>query len=161
MFNRAVELILSFEGGYIDHKNDPGGETNYGISKKAYPNEDIKNLTKERAAALYKLHYWDTIQGDALPHGLNLLVFDTAVNHGVYKAVTLLQKALNIKADGIIGPATLTALQGAPVSSLIQQIAMSRLLEYQAKNWEHFGKGWSNRLLLVSLMSAFYCKSGI
>lgn len=157
MFEDALKLVLSFEGGYSNNPKDPGGETNYGISKKSYPNLDIKNITVDQAKEIYRKDYWDKIKGDELPPGLSVIMLDTAVNHGVHKSIVLLQKALGIKADGIIGPQTKAAIRGQDVSLIIYNLSMFRLDEYQARNWEHFGKGWSRRLLSVSMLSVnFY-----
>jgi len=156
MFSEALELVLSFEGGYSNNENDPGGETNFGISKKAYPHLDIKNLTLEQAKEIYKQDYWFKIKGDNLPSGLSMIMLDTAVNHGVHKAIVLLQKSLDVKADGIMGPVTMAAIIDQDAGLTIYNLAMYRLGEYQAKNWEHFGKGWSKRILSVGMLSMNY-----
>lgn len=87
-FGTALTHVLGWEGGYVNDPRDPGGETKYGISKRAYPAEDIKNLTVERAAELYKRDYWDLCGCGQLPPGAGLLLFDTAVNCGVKRAKT-------------------------------------------------------------------------
>jgi len=66
-FNKAIKFILNAEGGYVNHPKAPGGETKYGISKKSYPNYDIKNLTEEEAITIYKRDFWDRFQLDSLP----------------------------------------------------------------------------------------------
>jgi len=104
-------MVLKHEGGYINHKNDPGGETNYGISKRAYPDVDIKNLTVDGAKELYKRDYWDRIKGDDLPAGVACVTMDYAVNSGTSRASKALQGACGIRnGDGIIGPHTLSAV---------------------------------------------------
>ena len=85
-FDSAIQFVLEREGGYVNDPADPGGETNMGISKRAYPNEDIKNLTVERAKALYHRDYWLAAGCDALSPPLDLIVLDTAVNMGVGRA---------------------------------------------------------------------------
>jgi len=82
-FDRAFNILMQFEGGYVNDPSDPGGETKYGISKKAYPDEDIKNLTMDRAKELYKRDYWDAAGCDSLPEGIDICTFDTAVNCGL------------------------------------------------------------------------------
>jgi len=94
-FNKALEFTLKYEGGYSNDPLDAGGMTKYGISQKAYPNEDIKNLTKARAAELYKRDYWDKIGADNLEDGLDCAAFDCAVNMGVGRAKTFLARADN------------------------------------------------------------------
>lgn len=113
-FNLAVNKTLEKEGGYVNDPNDSGGETKYGISKRAFPNEDIKNLTIERAKELYNLHYWRLIEGDQIKDNLvATLIFDFAVNAGVKTAVILTQKALEATEDGLMGENTLRALNEA------------------------------------------------
>lgn len=90
----GLTFVLKWEGKvYTNDPDDPGGETKYGISKRAYPNEDIKNLTPERALELYEKDYWDKCGCNELPYPYNVAVFDTAVNLGVSKTQDILRKA--------------------------------------------------------------------
>ena len=95
-FAVAVGFVLAHEGGYINDPADPGGETKYGISKRAYPRVDIKNLTKAQARDIYYRDYWKRVDGDNLPAGLDLAVFDTAVNCGVSVARSFLQATKSV-----------------------------------------------------------------
>ena len=92
-FERALAFTLSWEGGYSLDKDDPGGETKYGISKRAYPNLDIKNLTTKQAAEIYRKDYWTPAGCDALPDKLGMCHFDAAVNHGLHRAQAFLAVA--------------------------------------------------------------------
>lgn len=92
-FKKCLSFVMRWEGGYVNDPHDAGGETKYGISKRAYPNEDIKNLTLERAGELYKKDYWDKIGADRLDDGLDCAVFDCAVNMGVGRAKQFLARA--------------------------------------------------------------------
>ena len=87
IFEQCVKFVLDHEGGYVNHPDDPGGETNFGISKRAYPDLDIKNLTIEEAKEIYKRDYWDKIplthSGDYYSLGSAMIMFDTAVNMGI------------------------------------------------------------------------------
>jgi lysozyme family protein len=85
-FEDCVNHVLRWEGGYSNDPNDPGGETNFGISKRAYPNLDIKHLTRDQAKQIYFTDYWQAVGADKMPDGLNLLAFDTAVNCGPKRA---------------------------------------------------------------------------
>jgi lysozyme family protein len=158
-FDRSLHFILQSEGGYINNPNDKGGETNMGITKKFYPNEDIKNLTIQRAGEIYKADYWDKIKGDYLPSGVDYIVFDSAVNHGVKNAGKFLQKAINrtsgpIDVDGIIGTGTLTkAIKLGQI--LIIEIIRERDIFYRKivandPTQECFMNGWMNRLNIIS-----------
>jgi lysozyme family protein len=97
-FDDDVAFVLEREGGYVFDPDDPGGETNMGISHRAYPDEDIKHLTRARAVELYKRDYWFKANCDALPEPLALVVFDTAVNMGVGKARDLLKASADWQA---------------------------------------------------------------
>jgi lysozyme family protein len=94
-FDQAFSILMQFEGGYSVNKNDPGGETNYGISKKAYPELAIDKLTQEQAKAIYLRDYWEPIGADDLPFPLDVIAFDTSVNCGLHTA----QKILNETRD--------------------------------------------------------------
>ena len=180
-FDDAFKIVLGFEGGYVNDPADRGGETNYGITyntlndaknKGWIPfNVTIQNIQLEHAKIIYKKGYWDVVQADSLPHPLDLIMFDSAVNHGPNAAVKLLQKSLNtllpyteLKVDGIIGPLTLRAvrdyegLQDAPgshnksnirylcIDVLINRIELYLSIVLNNKSQEKFLKGWLNRV---------------
>ena len=156
-FEDALKIILAFEGGYVNHPNDPGGETNFGISKRAYPNCDIKNLTTEQAGKIYKMDYWDKIQGDRIDPAIRLIVFDCAVNQGVVRAIKFLQKVTGVREDGVFGPITYRSLEDVTNSEFIDKYSQLRLKHYTSiGGWKDFGKGWAKRLLEVSVTSAFF-----
>ena len=113
-FQKCLEIILHHEGGYVNHPKDPGGETNLGVTKRVYEewggNKDMKDLTVEDVAPIYKKNYWDRVKGDSLPTGLDLCIFDFAVNAGPGRAAKMIQKMIGVTVDGGIGPMTLQAL---------------------------------------------------
>lgn len=88
-FERSMVFILKWEGGYSNDANDSGGETKHGISKRAYPDIDITNLTEEKAKEIYRRDYWEKAGCSSLAWPMCLVVFDTAVNCGVGKALEL------------------------------------------------------------------------
>ena len=88
-FDAAFLKLLGHEGGYVNHKADPGGETNFGISKRSYPGEDIKGMTVERAKFIYHRDYWGPAGCDAVPDGLRFDLFDMAVNSGVISCAVM------------------------------------------------------------------------
>ena len=146
-FHRCIDRILAEEGGLSDHPADPGGLTNYGISQRAYPTLDIAALTLNDAKALYRRDYWQVLHGDQLPDGLDLLLLDCAINQGPATAIKLLQRALRIRDDGIIGPETLNAAAAA-MPGLLDAFAAERALRYECNpNELRFGRGWYRRLL--------------
>ena len=116
-FNEIIEKVLEHEGGYVNDPKDLGGETKYGITKRFYPDVDIKNLTIEQATEIYKKDYWDKNKVESLPQNLWHIYFDMCVNMGKRTAVKVLQRAAvnkgrDIEVDGGLGPMTIGALKG-------------------------------------------------
>lgn len=146
-FDLAFEQLIGHEGGYVNDPRDGGGETNFGISKRSYPDEDIKGMTLERAQVIYARDYWGPAGCDALPDEAKFQVFDMAVNSGVKAAVLAVQSAVGETADGVLGPHTLTAIQGMPATRFIARFNGARL-SYMAAltNWPAFGRGWCRRV---------------
>lgn len=158
-FDEAFKITVWHEGGLTLHRQDRGnwtsgkvgvGElkgTKYGISAMAYPKEDIKNLTLERAKQLYKRDYWDKCRCDELPNTIRFHVFDVAVNSGVVRAIKTLQQAAGAKDDGIIGPATLAAVRSKEPCDLLLMFYSFRIAFYTSiGTFGTFGKGWMNRV---------------
>lgn len=146
---KCLEFILEEEGGLANHRADPGGLTKYGISQRSYPNVNILALTVAQAKAIYQRDYWQPINGDKLPTGLNLIMLDCAVNQGVGTAIRLLQTALRVKVDGILGSGTMLAAERA-MPDLIDAFGSERALRYEFNSNEQvFGRGWYKRLLRV------------
>ena len=116
-FDEIIEKVLEHEGGYVNDPKDLGGETKYGITKRFYPDIDIKNLTIEQATDIYKSDYWDKNKVESLPQNLWHIYFDMCVNMGKRTAVKVLQRAAvnkgkDIEVDGGLGPMTIEALKG-------------------------------------------------
>ncbi len=153
-FEQAVELLLEFEGGYVFDANDPGGETNHGISKRAYPKLDIKNLTKAEAITIYFQDFWTPLKMLLIPDRLRLCLFDSAVNQGVDRTVKILQAAAGTVQDGELGSLTLAALKNRNDMDTLSALVQLRLAHYiKLPHWERFGKGWAKRLLTVTVAS--------
>jgi lysozyme family protein len=154
-FDAAFDLLIGHEGGYVDNPADPGGETKFGISRRAYPDLDIRSLTEAQARGIYYRDYWLPCRCDAMPVALAILVFDAAVNNGVGRAVRWLQTALGVTSDGVIGEQTLAALARADVEQTIQLFHGQRI-HYMAslQGWGTFGLGWSRRLALLPYQAA-------
>ena len=151
-FERAVNFVLKEEGGYVDDEFDTGGETNFGISKKSFPNVDIKNLTIGMAKHLYEVHYWIPMKGDGLPRNIRLIAFDCAVNQGVSFASKSLQEASNAKVDGVIGPKTLEALYQTDEKELLEKFTQKRMERYfNIPTFKRYGKGWIKRLIRATI----------
>ena len=162
-FERAMDFVLKWEGGYVNHPSDPGGETNFGIAQKSHPDVDIKNLREDQAMDIYREEYWNEIQGDELPDAVAIAVMDYAVNSGVKRASRALQNLVHAEVDGQIGPLTIKQVQiaadhlGAKV--VAQKVVMQRsdflcgLLSNP--DMAVFMKGWMRRThsLMVEVMS--------
>lgn len=150
-FAAALAFVLEHEGGYVNHPADPGGETNLGISRRAYPDEDIAAMTRERAGELYHRDYWLPARCDALAWPLCAVVFDAAVNHGAKRAVQLLQDELRVTVDGKPGPVTLaSAARVSAVHAALQMIAarmrLYNRLAIADSRRRVFLRGWLNRM---------------
>lgn len=158
-FYEAFKLTIGHEGGYTTHRSDPGNwtggkvgvgalkGTKYGIAANSYPNEDIKNLTLDRAKQIYKRDYWDKAKCDQLPDGLRFHVFDVSVNSGVSRGIKTLQQALGVNADGLIGPQTIGAAKSQDPNEVLFKFYSFRISFYTSlSTFATFGKGWMNRV---------------
>lgn len=146
-FAKVIERVLAHEGGYVNHPKDPGGETNWGIAKRSYPNVDIKRLTREGAIAIYRRDFWDRVHGDKLPPEIAFQVFDAAVNHGPGNALRWLQRAAGVADDGVIGPVSLAAIRKAEPADLVLRFNAARLDFYASlTTFATFGRGWVRRV---------------
>lgn len=154
-FEDAVELILKHEGGYVNDPRDPGGETNFGISKKAYPNEDIRALTRERAKSLYRRDYWDALRLSEIPYPLALVTFDMAVNAGTGAAAKMLQAAVGATMDGKIGPQTIQKAHDANLRDAVLRLTRRRFTYYAGlPGWKYYSESWTKRTLETLLAAA-------
>lgn len=146
-FDSAFHLVIGHEGGYVNNPRDPGGETKYGISKREYPNLSIKNLTLGDAKQIYRNDYWDRLQLDQLPDAIRFDLFDAAVNSGLTTAAKLLQRAVKVADDGVIGSITISAANAMNPETLDKRLSGYRLLYLtEIKAWPVFGKGWVKRV---------------
>lgn len=146
-FDDAFTALLGHEGGYVNLPADPGGETNWGVSKRSYPTLDIKNLTQAQAKAIYLRDFWTPAGCDKVPSGVAFDLFDTAVNSGVDRAVKMLQTAVGVTSDGRLGPATLAAINAENAGMLKAKFNGSRLqFMTELSTWASFGKGWARRI---------------
>ena len=114
---RAVAFVLRWEGEWSDDPADPGHQTRWGISQASHPGLDLTTLSREAAVAIYEHDYWRGARCDQIPWPLSLALFDGAVQHGPAHAVRMLQAALHVTADGLVGPATIAAARMAPAAS--------------------------------------------
>lgn len=146
-FDTAFDRLLGHEGGYVNHPKDPGGETNWGISKRSYPNVDIKNMTREQAAHIYLRDFWQPL-GDA-PAAVKFQAFDFAVNSGIQTAIRKLQAAIGVADDGHWGAISAAKLASMEVNDVLLRYMAQRLRFWvKCSAWPTMGAGWVNRAAL-------------
>ena len=132
IFEYAVLQVLKREGGFVDDKNDPGGATNFGVSQRAYPDEDIQGMTEDRAKEIYRRDYWEPLRLSELENDyVTGEIFDTAVNMGLNRATKIAQESLNylgskVAVDGIMGPETIGELNGWSKKDLVALLKEGR-----------------------------------
>jgi lysozyme family protein len=147
LFPKFMDRLLSHEGGYVNDPQDPGGETNWGISKRSYPHVDIRNLTREGAIGLYRRDFWEASGADELPPAVGFQLLDGAVNSGIDRATQWLQRAARVADDGKLGPVSRAAIKAADPNDLVLRFLAERL-EFMSSlsTWGRFGKGWARRI---------------
>ena len=144
-FETAVAFVLEQEGGISNLAGDSGGLTKFGISRNNHPELDIAGLTKEQAIEIYRTDYWAKLCCNQLPNGLDLLVFDAAVNQGPACAAKMLQSVLKITEDSIVGPSTIESARRAP--NVVTDYLAQRMYQYALHpQVAKFGRGWYRRL---------------
>ena len=159
-FARSLSPVLAYEGGKVDDPNDPGGRTNQGVIQRVYdgyrvsvgkPKQDVYQMTDGERDDIYRKQYWDAVRGDALPAGVDFVVFDGAVNSGPGQSIKWLQRALGVNADGVIGMVTMNALASVTNhDALVDRIIDRREAFLRAlKTFKIYGKGWLARTAKV------------
>lgn len=138
------------EGGYQDGQGDPGGETKWGVSKRAHPDVDIKNLTQGQWFAIAQVDYWGPAGCDALPDGIKFEQFDAAFNNGANRAIKFLQQAVGAVPDGTLGPLTLQAVNNAAAADLqrlrVRMTAYRQAFDCELANAHTAGPAWMRRI---------------
>lgn len=158
-FNTIFERVIGHEGRYQKHPGDRGnwtsgtvgkGElkgTKWGISAMSYPSLDIKNLSEAHAKTIYYNDWWIALRLREMPFALAYQMFDASINHGYHNAVRMLQRALGVKDDGIIGPVTRRAMSHFDEHDLLMLFIAERLEHFtNLGTWLDFGKGWARRI---------------
>lgn len=170
-FEACLLEVLKHEGGFVNHPKDPGGMTCLGVTKATYEDwighpvteKIMRSLTVSHVRALYKVKYWDAVKADELPQGLDLCVFDFAVNAGPNRAVRYLQKMVGADADGQIGPKTLSLItqyvRGNGRDFAVMTYQDARRDYYKLlKTFPTFGKGWLRRVADVEKVAVAMSK---
>lgn len=146
-FDTAFERLMGHEKGYVNNPNDPGGETNWGISRRSYPNEDIKGMTQERAKEIFRRDFWNRVNADGLHDSIAFQLADLAYHSGPETAVRLFQRALRVSDDGHWGPISQAAADSMSETDQIMRLNGVRLdwLTYRS-NWPNASRGWARRI---------------
>jgi hypothetical protein len=157
-FPKALQIVLKHEGGYVNHPRDPGGRTNLGVTQRVWEawigrkatEQDMRALTPDVVAPLYRQKYWNKVRAAELAPGLDLHVFDFGVNAGPARAIRYLQMMVGANPDGLFGPATMRAL-----SNYIDQYGTAKAITrygelreqyYRSlRTFATFGRGWLRR----------------
>ena len=158
-FEECLARVLKHEGGYVHDRFDSGGRTNLGVTQRVWEEfvghpvseADMRALTPEKVAPMYKIKYWNPSYCAVLPKGLDYVVFDFAVNAGTGRSVKTLQQAIGCVADGVIGPKTMAAINASNAKDLITKFSDARADFYQGivarkPDQARFIKGWLNRV---------------
>jgi len=154
-FDACVAATLAYEGGFSDNPDDPGGVTNFGITKRtleaflgrAVSVDEMRNLSSSTAIEVYRANFWNHLRCGDLPAGVNLMVFDFGVNSGPATAARALQGLVSVTQDGAIGRLTLAAVAAAQAATLVDGLASARLAYLRAlPGFAAFGNGWSRRV---------------
>lgn len=154
VFDKAFDRLMKNEGGYVNHPDDPGGETMYGVTKRVAIAHgyrgSMRNLPKSFAAKVARQSYWDAAHCDKFDPLVAIQVFDAAYNHGPNRAIKFLQKAAGItgrQVDGIVGSQTIGAVNRLPANVIVFKFLAERLKFFtDLGTWSAFGKGWSRRI---------------
>lgn len=154
-FGRSFAATIQHEGGYVDHKDDPGGATNLGITigtlsgwlGRDATKAEVRALTVDTVKPIYLKNYWQRLKCDDLPAGVDFAVYDFGVNSGVSRSAIFLQEIVGVAPDGKIGPLTLAAVDKWDSIALIETLCGKRMAFLKKlSTWPTFGKGWSSRV---------------
>lgn len=154
-FEQALKLVLAHEGGYSNHPDDKGGETNYGITiSTARANGyrgAMRDIPMHIVESIYRKLYWDKLKADSLPAVLRYPMFDAAINSGVSRSVMWLQEQMPaLIKDGVLGEITLSEIKKYNPNILALRVSLARLrFLTDLENFSTFGKGWTRRILSI------------
>lgn len=150
-FDQAFDKLLGHEGGFVDHKADPGGATRWGITQRVARQHgyqgDMREFPVDLARKIARTDYWNAVRADELPAGVRYAMFDAAYNSGPRQAVLWLQRAVGVRDDGVLGPQTLLATKTQNQEVLLRRLLAQRLRFMSGlSNWPAFSRGWARRI---------------
>ena len=153
-FEECLEMLLEHEGGYVNNENDRGGMTNLGVTRRVYEDwvdrpvseQEMRDLTPEDVAPIYRKNYADRIHFDSLPSGVDWACLDWAINSGASRPAKAIQRAVGATTDGVIGPKTLQLVAEKDPKFIIDYVYTVRQAFYESlDDYKHFGRGWTRR----------------
>jgi|TARA_B110000881_G_C18364694_1_gene408158 lysozyme family protein len=153
-FDKCLEMLLQHEGGYVNDSRDSGGMTNLGVTKRVYEDwvdrkvteQEMRDLTPDDVAPIYKKNYWDRVKGDYVYSGVDWCLFDWAVNSGSGRPAKAVQRAVGATPDGVIGKQTVGLIMEKDPKFIIDYVYTVRQAFYEGlDDYKHFGRGWSRR----------------
>ncbi|EHU1483072.1 glycoside hydrolase family 108 protein [Acinetobacter baumannii] len=150
-FDEVFERTIGHEGGYVNNPKDPGGETNWGITiKTARENGYIgamRYMKRDQAKEIYRKAYWERAKCAQYNSAIGFQMFDAAVNHGIGNAIRMLQRAVGVADDGVVGDITLGAINKKSLDDVLVLFNAERLEFYaKLKTFPEFGRGWTRRV---------------
>lgn len=153
-FQAFTDEVIRIEGGYVNDPDDPGGETKYGITKRlamahGYSGRMI-DMTQIEAKELYRKSFWNNSLAANIMNDSAFNIYLLSIHSGNKQAMVILQRAVGVTADGLIGPATLNAVSQSSESLLIEALCYRTLDFYvliSPKTRYKYLQGWRNRLL--------------
>jgi len=169
-FDQAFRILIGHEGKFVNDPDDRGGATKYGVTQKTLSAwrgrpvsvDDVKNLELREAMDIFRQQYWDAVKADRLPSGVDFCVADMAYNSGPGKAAQVLQKALGIKVDGVVGAFTLDAAKKVNAVDLINRFCDARMAFLKTTyGWAKYKNGWTNRVADVRRKSILMSRTGV
>jgi len=151
VFNTIFDRLMQHEGGYVNHPNDPGGETMWGVTKRVARAHgyygSMRSLPKSLAKDITEKSYYKAVKGDQLDRLIAWQLTDAAYNHGNRRAVKFLQAAVGARQDGLIGPRTLAAVAAMDKNDVVFLFNAERIEFYtRLRTWQTFGRGWARRV---------------
>lgn len=158
-FKTFIERVLAHEGSYSNHSDDPGGETNWGVTKRtALANGytgSMRAMTRAQAIEIYKKAFWERYRCGEMPYAISFQFFDACVNHGYGNAARMLQRAVGAADDGVIGNKSMDAIHAMSENDVLMRFNCERLVFYtKLSNFKTFGKGWVNRVAQNLLLAS-------